>query len=214
MLEATLDEMDRMTANGGLGSGVKTGFEQLDEITHGLHPGQMIVVAGRPGSGKSTLAMDFARSAAIKQRQPTVIFSLEMSKQDIVMRLFSAEARVKLNDIRSGRMTDDDWRKIALRASELSEAPLFIDDSPNLTMMEIRAKSRRLKQRHDLKLIVIDYMQLMTSGTVGSGSRSPGGGVAWGEVVPGVGAARCLLGATSLTAGFDSSRHRHNGLIM
>jgi len=164
LLEGTLDEMDRMTANGGLGSGVKTGFEQLDEITHGLHPGQMVVVAGRPGSGKSTLAMDFARSAAIKQRQATVIFSLEMSKQDIMMRLFSAEARVKLNDIRSGRMTDDDWRKIALRSSELAEAPLFIDDSPNLTMMEIRAKSRRLKQRHDLKLIVIDYMQLMSSG--------------------------------------------------
>ena len=124
----------------------------------------MIVVAGRPGSGKSTLAMDFARSAAIKHHAPTVIFSLEMSKQDIMMRLFSAEARVKLNDIRSGRMSDDDWRKIALRSSELAEAPLFIDDSPNLTMMEIRAKSRRLKQRHDLKLIVIDYMQLMTSG--------------------------------------------------
>jgi replicative DNA helicase len=164
LLEGTLEEMDRMTANGGVGTGIRTGFEHLDEITHGLHPGQMIVVAGRPGSGKSTLAMDFARSAAIKQHASTVIFSLEMSKQDIMMRLFSAEARVKLNDIRSGRMTDEDWRKIALRSSELAEAPLFIDDSPNLTMMEIRAKSRRLKQRHDLKLIVIDYMQLMTSG--------------------------------------------------
>jgi replicative DNA helicase len=93
-----------------------------------------------------------------------VIFSLEMSKQDIMMRLFSAEARVKLNDIRGGRLNDEDWRRIALKSSELAEAPLFIDDSPNLTMMEIRAKARRLKQRHDLKLIVIDYMQLMTSG--------------------------------------------------
>jgi replicative DNA helicase len=112
----------------------------------------------------STLAMDFARSAAIKHHQSTVIFSLEMSKQDIMMRLFSAEARVKLNDIRGGRLNDEDWRRIALKSSELAEAPLFIDDSPNLTMMEIRAKARRLKQRHDLKLIVIDYMQLMTSG--------------------------------------------------
>ena len=163
LLQTTMDELERIQVNEGHG-GVPTGFEQLDEMLHGLHPGQMVVVAGRPGSGKSTLAMDFARSAAIRHHCPTVIFSLEMSKQDIMMRLFSAEARVKLNDLRSGRMSDDDWRKIALRSSELAEAPLFIDDSPNLTMMEIRAKSRRLKQRHGLKLIVIDYMQLMTSG--------------------------------------------------
>jgi len=163
LLQSTMDELERIQVNDGHG-GVPTGFEQLDEMLHGLHPGQMVVVAGRPGSGKSTLAMDFARSAAIKHHAPTVIFSLEMSKQDIMMRLFSAEARVKLNDIRSGRMSDDDWRKIALRSSELAEAPLFVDDSPNLTMMEIRAKSRRLKQRHGLRLIVIDYLQLMTSG--------------------------------------------------
>jgi replicative DNA helicase len=163
LLQQTMDELERIQVNDGHG-GVPTGFEQLDEMLHGLHPGQMVVVAGRPGSGKSTLAMDFARSAAIRHHAPTVIFSLEMSKQDIMMRLFSAEARVKLNDLRSGRMSDDDWRKIALRSSELAEAPLFIDDSPNLTMMEIRAKSRRLKQRHGLKLIVIDYLQLMSSG--------------------------------------------------
>jgi len=163
LLQVTMDELERIQVNDGHG-GVPTGFEQLDEMLHGLHPGQMVVVAGRPGSGKSTLAMDFARSAAIRHHAATVIFSLEMSKQDIMMRLFSAEARVKLNDLRSGRMSDDDWRKIALRSSELAEAPLFIDDSPNLTMMEIRAKSRRLKQRHGLKLIVIDYLQLMSSG--------------------------------------------------
>ncbi|MCW2541553.1 MAG: replicative helicase [Frankiales bacterium] len=132
---------------------------QVDNADHMYLAGRNMIP-----THNSTLAMDFARSAAIKNHQSTVIFSLEMSKQDIMMRLFSAEARVKLNDIRSGRMTDDDWRKIALRSSELAEAPLFIDDSPNLTMMEIRAKARRLKQRHDLKLIVIDYMQLMTSG--------------------------------------------------
>jgi replicative DNA helicase len=163
LLQPMMDELERIQVNDGHG-GVPTGFEQLDEMLHGLHPGQMVVVAGRPGSGKSTLAMDFARSAAIRHHAATVIFSLEMSKQDIMMRLFSAEARVKLNDLRSGRMSDDDWRKIALRSSELAEAPLFIDDSPNLTMMEIRAKSRRLKQRHGLKLIVIDYLQLMSSG--------------------------------------------------
>jgi replicative DNA helicase len=112
----------------------------------------------------STLALDMARSAAIKNHQPTAIFSLEMGKQEIMMRLFSAEARVLLNNMRSGRMSDEDWTRMARRSGELAEAPLFIDDSPNLTMMEIRAKARRMRQRHDLKLVVIDYLQLMTSG--------------------------------------------------
>ena len=92
------------------------------------------------------------------------MFSLEMSKTEIVMRLLSAEARIKLADMRSGKMSDDDWTRLARRMSEISEAPLFVDDSPNLTMMEIRAKARRLKQQHDLRLIVVDYLQLMSSG--------------------------------------------------
>jgi replicative DNA helicase len=112
----------------------------------------------------STLALDFARSAAVKNQKPTAVFSLEMGKLEIMMRLFSAEAGVALQNMRSGHMNDTDWRRLALRSSELAEAPLFIDDSPNLTMMEIRAKARRLRQRHDLQLIVIDYLQLMTSG--------------------------------------------------
>ena len=112
----------------------------------------------------STLALDFARSAAVKNQKPTAVFSLEMGKLEIMMRLFSAEAGVALQNMRSGHMSDADWRRLALRSSELAEAPLFIDDSPNLTMMEIRAKARRLRQRHDLQLIVIDYLQLMTSG--------------------------------------------------
>jgi replicative DNA helicase len=112
----------------------------------------------------STLALDFARSAAVKNQKPTAIFSLEMGRLEIMMRLFSAEAGVRLNNMRSGHMSDVDWRRLALRSSELADAPLFIDDSPNLTMMEIRAKARRLKQRHDLSLVVIDYLQLMTSG--------------------------------------------------
>ncbi|MFB8276200.1 replicative DNA helicase [Nocardia colli] len=112
----------------------------------------------------STLGMDFMRSCSIKHGLPSVIFSLEMSRTEIVMRLLSAEAKIKLGDMRSGRMSDDDWTKLARRMSEISEAPLFVDDSPNLTMMEIRAKARRLKQRHDLKLVVVDYLQLMSSG--------------------------------------------------
>lgn len=112
----------------------------------------------------STLALDFMRSCSIKNRLPSVIFSLEMGKSEIVMRLLSAEAKIKLGDMRSGRMTDEDWTRLARRMSEISEAPLYIDDSPNLTMMEIRAKARRLKQKADLRLVVVDYLQLMTSG--------------------------------------------------
>ncbi|WP_049797665.1 replicative DNA helicase [Kribbella flavida] len=112
----------------------------------------------------STLGLDFARSASIKHGLASCIFSLEMSRNEITMRLLSAEAKVPLHHMRNGKMTDEDWARLARKMGEVSEAPLFIDDSPNLTMMEIRAKARRLKQRHDLRLIVIDYLQLMTSG--------------------------------------------------
>ena len=309
LLQPTMDEIDAIASNGGLARGVPTGFTELDELTNGLHPGQMIIVAARPGVGKalaldtplptphgwttmgdvavgdvlldadgqptrvvaatdvmldrlcyevefsdgtvivadaehqwptsfgiratgllrggldtiaaagslgrygmqpgattvmapvlkvdavrpvcsvpvrcvqvdnaarlylagrgmvpthnSTLGLDFMRSCSIKHRMASVIFSLEMSKSEIVMRLLSAEAKIKLGDMRSGRMSDDDWTRLARRMSEISEAPLYIDDSPNLTMMEIRAKARRLKQRADLRLVVVDYLQLMTSG--------------------------------------------------
>ncbi|HEY6422445.1 MAG TPA: replicative DNA helicase [Pseudonocardiaceae bacterium] len=112
----------------------------------------------------STLGLDFARSCSVTHGMTSVIFSLEMSRTEIVMRLLSAEAKIRLSDMRSGRMSDDDWTRLARRMGEVSEAPLFIDDSPNMTMMEIRAKARRLKQRNDLRLIIVDYMQLMTSG--------------------------------------------------
>src|SRR5271168_4536067 len=309
LLQPTMDEIDAIASNGGLARGVPTGFTELDEVTNGLHPGQMIILAARPGVGKalaldtplptpggwttmrdvavddellgadgrptgvvaatevmlgrpcyevefsdgtvivadaqhqwptgygirtsaqlrcgldaivverpaaryaerraaaalmapvlqiasvrrvasvpvrcvevdngahlylagrgmvpthnSTLGLDFMRSCSIKSRLASVIFSLEMSKSEIVMRLLSAEAKIKLADMRSGRMNDDDWTRLARRMSEISEAPLYIDDSPNLTMMEIRAKARRLRQKANLKLVVVDYMQLMTSG--------------------------------------------------
>jgi replicative DNA helicase len=112
----------------------------------------------------STLALDVARHAAVKHHLASVIFSLEMSKTEITMRLLSAEAGIRLGHMRAGTMSEQDWQKIVRRMTEISDAPLFIDDSPNMTMMEIRAKARRLKQRNDLKLIVVDYLQLMTSG--------------------------------------------------
>ena len=120
--------------------------------------------AGCVPTHNSTLALDFMRSCSVKHRMASVMFSLEMSKSEIVMRLLSAEAKVKLQSMRSGRLSDDEWVELSRCMAELSEVPLFIDDSPNLTMMEIRAKARRLRHRVDLKLIVVDYLQLMTSG--------------------------------------------------
>jgi replicative DNA helicase len=164
LLQPTMDEIDAIQSGGAQSVGVPTGFAELDEVTTGLHGGQMIIVAARPGQGKSTVALDIMRSCSIKHGMGSVIFSLEMSKSEIVMRLLSAEARIKLADMRAGRMSDDDWTRMARRMSEITEAPLYIDDSPNLTMMEIRAKARRLKQKTDLRLVVVDYLQLMSSG--------------------------------------------------
>jgi replicative DNA helicase len=155
--------MDALAAHGGRLHGVPTGFTQLDSLTNGLHPGQMIIVAARPSIGKSTLALDIARSAAVRNMMTTAVFSLEMSAQEIMMRLLSAEASVPLKNIRTGKL-EDYWDNLSAVTTQISSAPLYIDDSPNLTMLEIRAKARRLKQHHDLKLIVIDYIQLMTSG--------------------------------------------------
>ena len=163
IMPAALEEIEAIGAHGGGISGVPTGFADLDSLTNGLHPGQMIVVAARPAVGKSALALDFARSATIRHGLPTVVFSLEMGRNEITMRLLSAEARVPMHIMRTGQMSDEDWGRLAKRMSEVADAPLFIDDSPNMSLMEIRAKCRRLKQRHDLKLVIIDYLQLMSS---------------------------------------------------
>jgi replicative DNA helicase len=164
IIGGTVDEIEAAGHRGEGMIGVPTGFSDLDRLTNGLHPGQMIVLAARPAIGKSTLGIDIARSAAIKHNMTAVVFSLEMSRNEITMRLLSAEARVHLQKMRTGQMGEDDWAKVAATMGKISEAPFFIDDSPNMSLMEIRAKCRRLKQRHDLKLVVIDYLQLMSSG--------------------------------------------------
>ena len=164
LIEPTWNELEAIASRGGRLAGVPTGFAELDELTNGLHPGQMIIVAARPAIGKSTLALDFARSAAIRNNLTTAVFSLEMSASEIMTRLLSAEAGLKLHSLRTGKLTDDDWERLSKVTSRIENAPLYIDDSPNLTMMEIRAKARRMKQRYDLKLVIIDYLQLMSSG--------------------------------------------------
>lgn len=164
IMDETVAEIEN---NGNRGEGligVPTGFRDLDALTNGLHGGQMIIVAARPAIGKSTLALDICRSASIKHKQASVIFSLEMGRTELTMRLMSAEAGIELQRLRKGRLDQRDWDRIAGTMSKLSDAPLFIDDSPNMSLMEIRAKCRRLKQRHDLRLVVVDYLQLMSSG--------------------------------------------------
>jgi replicative DNA helicase len=164
LLSGALTDIEALGSRDGIMTGVPTGIADLDKLTNGLHPGQLIILAARPGVGKSTLGLDMARSASIKHGLASVIFSLEMSRSEIVMRLLSAESNVFLTNMRTNKMTDQEWQRLARKMSAISDSPLFIDDSPNLTMMEIRAKARRLKQRHNLRLLIVDYLQLMTSG--------------------------------------------------
>ena len=163
-VKVAIDEIEAAEGKDGSMTGVPTGFSELDDLTNGLHPGQMVIVAARPALGKSTLALDFARAAAIKNKMPTIFFSLEMGRAEIAMRLLSAESSVPLQAMRKGNVDRQDWARIAMRRGDINDAPLFIDDSPNMTLVEIRAKCRKLKQRVGLKMVVIDYLQLMTSG--------------------------------------------------
>jgi len=164
VMERTIDEIEASSARDGTMLGIPTGFRELDELTGGFQKGQMVVIAARPAIGKSTLGLDICRAAAISAGKASVIFSLEMSREEITKRLLSAESNVKLSKLTKGPMGPNDWERLAQTAATISKAPLFIDDSPNMSLMEIRAKCRRLKQQHDLQLVVIDYLQLMSSG--------------------------------------------------
>ncbi len=163
MLQPTLDDIEAAAGNDGAAAGVPTGFVDLDRLLQGLKPGQVIIVAGRPGLGKSTVALDVVRHAAIRADMPSAFFSLEMSKVEMITRLLSAESRVPLHLLRSGQLSDDDWARLARRMGEISEAPIFVDDTPSMGLAEIRAKARQLKKKYGLKLLVVDYLQLMSS---------------------------------------------------
>lgn len=164
VVQDTLEQLDKLQS-GEMERGVPTGFRDIDDVTQGLQPGQMIVVAGRPAMGKSTLGVDFARAAALHHGLTTIIFSLEMSKVELAQRIISAETNIPLVALRrADDITPERWNILNTFWTKMREAPLFIDDSPNMSLMEIRAKCRRLKQTNDLKLVVIDYLQLMSSG--------------------------------------------------
>ncbi|SCK18527.1 replicative DNA helicase [Streptomyces sp. AmelKG-D3] len=165
--------MDEIEAAGKLKpgelTGVPTGFTDLDSLTLGLQPGQLILIAGRPAMGKSTLGLDIARAASLKHKLFTAFFSLEMSRKELHMRLLSAEGSVGLHHIRSGVLTDDSWERMARAKARIDAGNLLLDDSPELTVLSIRTKARRLKQRGKLDLVVIDYLQLLQYG----GGRRP-----------------------------------------
>jgi replicative DNA helicase len=149
---------------GGI-TGISTGFAELDRMTNGLHGSEMIVIAARPSMGKTALAMNIAEHVAINEKLPVAVFSLEMSSQQLVQRLLCSRARVNLQKVRDGFLSERDFPSLTAAASKLAEAQIFIDDSAGLSILELRAKARRLKAQKDIKLIVVDYLQLLRSTT-------------------------------------------------
>jgi replicative DNA helicase len=161
IIEVNIDALEKRQENRALVTGIPTGFTRLDNFTSGLQGSDLIILAARPAMGKTALALNLARNAAVEGNIPVAVFSLEMSKEQLSMRMLCAEARVDSARLRSGFLNPDDWSRITDAASSLSEAPIFIDDSPDISATSIRTKSRRLKMEKDLGLIVIDYLQLM-----------------------------------------------------
>lgn len=145
-------------------TGVPTGFIELDEITTGFQQSELIIIAGRPSMGKTAFCLNIAQNAAMQHKIPVAIFSLEMSKAQIVQRMLCSEARIDTHALRRGRMPEEDWPKLSMAAGRLSSSPIFIDDTAGISPLEIKAKSRRLKARHDLGLILVDYLQLIQTG--------------------------------------------------
>ncbi len=163
ILKDSFEKIDKRYQEKGTVTGVPTSFTDLDMMTSGLQPSDMIIVAARPSVGKTTFCVNIAQHAALSQKIPVAIFSLETSKEQLVQRILCAEAQVDNSKLRTGFLADDDWRKLARAMGVLSEAPIFIDDSATLSVVEMRAKARKLKAEHGLGLIVIDYIQLIQS---------------------------------------------------
>ena len=161
IIKASFKTIETLYEKKQLITGVPTGFTKLDDLTSGLQPSDLIIVAGRPSMGKTALALNITQHAAIEDGIPSAIFSLEMSKEQLALRLLCSEAKVDAHRLRGGFLSETDWPKLTRAAGSLSEAPIFIDDTPGLTVLEMRAKSRRLKAEHNLGLVVVDYLQLM-----------------------------------------------------
>ena len=162
ILPDAVDRIDVLHQSQGEITGIPSGYTEFDKMTAGLQPGDLIVIAGRPSMGKTTLAVNIAENAAIGSKVPTAIFSMEMPSQQLAFRMISSLGRVDQSHLRTGRFPDEDWSRINTAVQLMSEAPIFIDDTPGLSPTEIRARSRRLQREHGLGLIVVDYLQLMS----------------------------------------------------
>lgn len=163
LIHQAINTIEQFHARQGQLSGIATGFTDLDKMTSGLHPGEMVVIAARPSIGKTSLAMNMAEHAAVEQKMPVGVFSLEMTAESLVLRLLCSRARVNLRNIRDGFLSERDFVKLTTAAGHLSGCPLFIDDTSGLSILQLRAKARRLHQQHGIKLFVIDYLQLLHS---------------------------------------------------
>jgi len=162
LIKSSIETIDALYQRKGFITGIPTGFTELDQMLAGLQPSDFIVVAGRPAMGKSSFAMTLTEHVALVEKVPVAIFSLEMSKEHLVQRMLCSHARINAHHVRSGMLSTSDWPKLTQAAGKLSEAPIFIEDSPGgLTILELRAKARRLKARHDIGLVILDYLQLM-----------------------------------------------------
>jgi replicative DNA helicase len=161
ILHDTFKKIEELYERKDLVTGVPSGYHELDQVTAGFQPSDLIIVAGRPGMGKTSFVLNIAQYAGIEAGIASAVFSLEMSKEQLVLRLLCSEARIDSHRLRRGQLRDSDWPKLTRAAGALAEAPIFIDDTPGLSSLEIRAKCRRLKSEANLGLVVIDYLQLM-----------------------------------------------------
>ncbi|PCJ80248.1 MAG: replicative DNA helicase [Bacteroidetes bacterium] len=171
VLKKAIDNIDKARSQDGGISGVPSGFDDLDKITGGWQRSDMIVLAARPGMGKTAFVLTMARNVAVDQGIPVAVFSLEMSSVQLVQRLISAETEISSDKFRKGTLEDHEYQQLHDRIGKLSDAPLFIDDTPGLNVFELRAKCRRLKSTHGIDMVVIDYLQLMNGSTSGGGNR-------------------------------------------
>ena len=163
LLTSAVDRIDTLFRSESPITGVPTGFTDLDAMTSGLQPGDLVIVAGRPSMGKTSLAMNIAENAAVGAKLPVAVFSMEMPGEQLAMRLMSSLGRINAHKVRTGKLEDDDWPRLTSAIGLLADAPMYIDDTPALTPLELRSRARRLKREHGLGMIVVDYLQLMQS---------------------------------------------------
>ena len=161
LLTSTVEQIDHLFATEGAITGIATGFDKFDEMTTGLQKGDLVIVAGRPSMGKTTFAMNIAENAAIADKASVAVFSMEMPAESLAMRMISSLGRINQHHIRTGQLTDEDWPRITSAVHMLSETKIFIDDTPAMSPGEVRARARRIKRKHGLGLIIVDYIQLM-----------------------------------------------------